>query len=59
MTAASARTTTQMNNDGDGRVSPLVWSYEAFVLSGFLSCRALEVFGILENFYINGKWHAS
>lgn len=29
MTAAPARTTIQMDNDGDGRVSPVVWSYEA------------------------------
>jgi hypothetical protein len=29
MTAAPARMTIQMDNDGDGRVSPVVWSYEA------------------------------
>jgi hypothetical protein len=41
MTAAPARMTIQTNNDGDGSVSPVVWSYESrwvsdLVYSGLL-----------------------
>jgi hypothetical protein len=38
MTAAPARMTIQMDNDGDGRVSPVVWSYEAIQFQVFFLC---------------------